>query len=216
MSKDNMQKDYETNDRYQSRNMRWTLSDGSSVPQQPEPYASKSYYSTNYKNRPIKQPISRIFPSSSFQKMRLGSSFQPESTDSVKKMTAQETLATLFFRNEIIPINSSKSIVYESIRKFGRFDMEWEEINSKENKSIAYQQVISGLSRLWQLGEGLVTVCQKTELVEKHSMLPVVNIYVFNVGKTSYEKLEKYQAEKEVLHDPLWIQEQKSNYFNFV
>lgn len=205
MSKDNMQKDYETNDRYQSRNMRWTLSDGSSVPQQPEPYASKSYYSTNYKNRLIKQPISRIC-----------SSFQPESTDSVKKMTAQETLATLFFRNEIIPINSSKSIVYESIRKFGRFDMEWGEINSKENKSIAYQQVISGLSRLWQLGEGLVTVCQKTELVEKHSMLPVVNIYVFNVGKTSYEKLEKYQAEKEVLHDPLWIQEQKSNYFNFV
>jgi len=105
-------------------------------------------------------------------------------------------LAFTFVRKELGPLTGNVHVIYESVRKFGRFDVEDGNIVLAANEN--EQDYIDGLGRLWQIGDGFIYVKQ-SERKQNHS-----NVYVYHIDHNSYRKLDPKDAADVISSDPLW------------
>jgi hypothetical protein len=99
-------------------------------------------------------------------------------------------------RHELERLPGKVEVVYESARRFGRFDMNDSQF---ELSAAEKDDCLDGLSRLWQTGEGYVYVWNTSGSAGR------AEVYIFQVlGGRAYEKVTSRRAREMVQADPLW------------
>lgn len=117
-----------------------------------------------------------------------------------------EVQAERFFYNELRHMEGDIEIMYESVRKFGRFDMKNGDVVQNMDYvgwKHAEKDAIDGLSRLWQIGYGYIFVSQKTN----NGGYPGLNIMIFRAEKNEYEKLLASDVEAMITMDPFFAED---------
>jgi hypothetical protein len=120
----------------------------------------------------------------------------------VENTAIYSRFAKNFFEDELKKLHGDIHVMYESVRRFGRFDMKEGNIILDPNEKD--DEHISGLSRLWQLGNGYIYV--KIVLPKEQNSYRQRNVVItiYQVKRDSYERLENKETEKMVMEDPLW------------
>jgi hypothetical protein len=136
----------------------------------------------------------------------------PQATPILSKgMTEYQKRAIEFVEKELKPLSGIKRIIFESVRKFGRLEMNDEgKIILLKNET--EEQCIEGMSRLWQIGDGYIFVCQESGKMNEETGKPIVYIHVYHAGFTDYKKLSRTETEAIVSIDPFWKDEDIAPY----
>lgn len=112
--------------------------------------------------------------------------------------------AEKFVSHVLYPIRGVKHITYESVRKFGRFDMRDNKMTSMYNCNLDIkEQSIQGLGRLWQIGKGIITVREFTGTTHQNGK-QIIKVHIYETNKTVWNKLSYEEARNMVFRDPLW------------
>lgn len=163
-------------DRYEHQQMTHSRAASSSIKmQQQQLVIGRGYY----------DPLSSLRPGP------LAPEYTPEKTGKYDN----EKSAAHFIRKELDHLKGDVHVIYESTRKFGRFDMRDGRILMDKGES--ERDYIEGLSRLWQVGDGYIYVRQSGDRRE-------VKVLVFHVDHNAYVKLEPREAIDVVTADPFW------------
>jgi len=135
--------------------------------------------------------------------MRPGS-LAPRYSSGRNSKSDNENAATYFLDNELMPLIGHVHVMYESTRKFGRFDMRDGKLVL--DKSEKESDILEELSRLWQMGDGYVYVRHTDEDDDRRGggSRSVMNVSIFHVDHTTYVKLEPREAAEMVSADPFW------------
>jgi hypothetical protein len=111
-----------------------------------------------------------------------------------------ENHANRFFEKELYRLNGRVVVLCESVRKFLRFEVENGEILADRNYvgwENEKKDVIEGLSRLWQMGNGLIYVCRYGER-------DTLDVYIYRVSKNDYQQFSSNESQMMFLKDPLF------------
>ena len=106
-----------------------------------------------------------------------------------------------FVNNELKHLRGKVHVLFESVRKFGRFSMMDAEVEGQETM----EECIEGLSRLWQMGDGYISILFDI------SSRGYASMRMFHTEKNNYAKLSPSECEKMVKADPFW-EEERRNY----
>lgn len=118
--------------------------------------------------------------------------------------------ALAFVRKELGKLSGEAHVIYESVRKFGRFDIENGRIVLDKEGKEKEQDYIDGLGRLWQIGDGYIYVKQ-TEHKKTFA-----KVYVYHVDHNSYERLKAKEAADIISGDPFWEKISSTTELQFV
>lgn len=133
----------------------------------------------------------------------------PEYNPGYPNKQDNDKAAKAFMRRELDGLSGHVHVIYESIRKFGRFDIQDGKIKMQREES--EKDYIDGLSRLWQVGDGYIYVRHYDSRKGEY-----FNVYVFHVDHITYNKLEASDAASVISGDPLWREIGKSRELRFI
>lgn len=100
-----------------------------------------------------------------------------------------------FFQQTLQTIDGNVHVIYESVRKFGRFEMLDGNISNKDSKIS-----MEGLSRIWQVGQGYIYVHQTMSKAGER----LDNIAVWEVDQDISRQLDSSECQSIISVDPLW------------
>jgi hypothetical protein len=167
------------------------------------------YTDTSHALQPYRESKSRYDPLSDTRPGPMVASYIPD------KITRNDTVsaAAKFFDVELTKLSGRLHVLFESVRKYGRFDM--------KNGSIVLDKgeddkdYLQALGRLWQMGDGYVYVRQELTIQELGER-PVVSFHVFHIDHISYIKLPPTKVEDIIRKDPIWKGDVKHYDVNFL
>jgi hypothetical protein len=126
----------------------------------------------------------------------------PEYIPERKSKLDYEKSAFHFIKEELDRLKTAH-VIFESTRKFGRFDVENGRIVLGPDECEA--DYTESLSKLWQIGDGYVYIREK-----EIGLLPedkyIYRISVFHINHNNYVKLASLDAADLIKADPLWTQ----------
>ena len=149
-------------------------------------------------NRTYYDPLATLRPGA------LATEYVPEK----KSREENEKAAHEFLYNEVDKLGGDVHIIFESVRKFGRFDYRDGRMVLQDGETEA--SLYESLARLWQIGDGYIYLRQTDQ--RRANMF----VYVFHIDHNTYTKLDPKQAAEMISHDPFWKKLGGASEFHFL
>lgn len=137
----------------------------------------------------------------------------PSFTRTKQKRLTPLQQAESFISLELCTLKGMKRIIYESSFKFGRLEMDGNDILLIPDET--REQCVEGLARLWQMGDGYIFVCHQMGQTHEKSGKRLVYMSVYHVSCKDYRKLSGDEAEDMVSLDPFWKREMENSHMRF-
>lgn len=121
--------------------------------------------------------------------------------------------ASVFVERELSSLAGKVHVLFESVRKYGRFDMKDGRILLDRGES--ERECYEALGRLWQIGDGYVYVRQR-KLIQEERQREILTFSVYHIDHNSYVKLPAKEAAEIIAKDPAWKNDVRSFDLEFV
>ena len=122
-------------------------------------------------------------------------------------------IARKFLMTELLRLRGDVHIMYESVRRFGRFDIR--DGKMKLDDTETEEDVLEGLSRLWQMGNGYVYIRHMEDARDSYRKRRL-NVSIYHAKDSSWIKLDPKDTETMVRKDPLWGRVQREERLSFI
>lgn len=126
----------------------------------------------------------------------------PLEEDEQMRLSDYNCFAKSFIMDELKKLDGDVHVMYESVRRFGRFEMREGRIMLDKNET--EEDHVEGLSRLWQMGNGYVYVKYLPLKGRNSRRQRDVFMTIFQIKEGTYQQLSSKETEEMIMKDPLW------------